>query len=322
MILTVTINPLLEKRLYFEKIEIGKVNRSTKEIFTAGGKGININRQLNKLGIKNQALTFVGGNNGKKLRHILGEEGINTTYLSSKAETRSATLAIEEKNKQISSFFSPNAELTRAEVDEIKSKLEKMMVNCSIVVFSGSSVGGFSDEIFSYGIELAHKMDKFSIVDTYGTHLTSCIQAAPSALHNNVEEIESSLGIDLSDEKKKIDFLHDLYSKGIKLAFLTDGTKPAYASKFGFIYKINPLEIDTLDSTGSGDSFTAGICFGLEKALVFDDFVKFGTALGALNATSWNTASVDINEASVLKNSVTVESIGKKMKIIDDSPNY
>ena len=60
MILTVTLNPLLEKRLEFQSVELGKDQRAKNEFYAAGGKGINVSRQLNLLGVKNSAFTWLG----------------------------------------------------------------------------------------------------------------------------------------------------------------------------------------------------------------------------------------------------------------------
>jgi len=320
MILTITINPLLERRLFFEKIILGKDNRAYKEEFTAGGKGINVSRQLNQLGLKNSAFTFLGGNNGKMLRNILSQEKIEHSVVSTKSETRSANLIIEKNENRITTFFGVNSLITKEESDEFKDKLDKMIRNCSIVVFSGSSPCKEADDIFPYGIELANKYDKISVLDTYGNHLEKCINALPTLIHNNINEIESSLGFSVKNEEEKINFLKHLYSKGIKMAFLTNGADTTYASKYDFHYKITPPKVNTIDPTGSGDAFVAGIVYGLEHSFVYDEFIKIASALGAANAASWNTCSVSIDQINQLKEDVIVEPIGKKMKLIDDSP--
>lgn len=322
MILTVTINPLLERRIFFESVELGRANRCRKEIFYGGGKGINVSRQLNHLGIQNSAFTFLGGGNGKILRHCLTQDKINFSIVSTKSETRMADLIIEEKNKRVSTFFGMNSSITLEESEEFKSKLEKMIQNCSIVIFAGSSPCKETDDIFPLGIELANKHDKISILDTYGTHLKNCIDASPTVLHNNIDEIEKSLGISLASENQKTDFLKELYSKNIKLSFLTDGANPVYAGKFDFHYKIVPPNVEVYDATGSGDAFVAGVAYGLETALVFDDFVKVAAALGAANASMLETCRVPSESIDGLIGKVKVTSIGKKMKIINDAPNY
>ncbi|AFN73774.1 1-Phosphofructokinase [Melioribacter roseus P3M-2] len=322
MILTVTLNPLLERRKFFDEVELGKSHRCKNEIYAAGGKGINVSRQLNKFGIQNTAFTFLGGNNGKILRSVLTNEKINFTVQSTKSETRAAELIIEENHKRVTTFFGLNNDVTYEEAEEFKSKLDKMIQNCSIVVFSGSAPSDSANSIFPYGIELAHKYDKISILDTYGSHLEDCLNAAPTAVHNNREELEKSLGISLKSEKEIRAYMNDLYSKGIKLIFITDGDKPFYAAKFDFHYKITPPEVDVYDATGSGDSFVAAIAYGLEKSMVFDEFIRIATAAGSANASKLETSAVTVEEYSGLLELVRIEQIGKKMKIIDDTPKY
>lgn len=321
MVLTITLNPLLEKRLIFNKVNLGEVNRSSRRLLKSGGKGINVSRQLNLLGIKNSAFTFLGGNNRKVLRNILNEENIDFNYISTKAETREGYLILEEEAKRLTSYFEPNPEVTQRESDLFKEKLEKMINNASVVVLSGSSPCNETDDIFPYAIEIANKLDKMTVLDTYGTHLKNCLEKAPMVAHNNLSEINSSLGLPLNDEEAKIGYLKDLYRYGVKLGFITDGAATVYASKFDFHYKAEFPGVSEIDATGSGDAFVAGITEGLERSIVFDDFLKKAIALGAVNAKQWETTRVTPNDVESFVNKVTITPIGKKMKIIDDSPN-
>jgi len=320
MILTVTLNPLLEKRLFFKSIELGKVNRTQKEMFAGGGKGINVSRQLNQLEIQNHAFTFVGGNNGKILRHCFVEDKIDFSVVSTKSETRSGEVVIDETNKRITTFLGNNSSIAAEEAEEFKQKLRKQIQNCSTVVFSGSSPCESTNDIFAYGINLAHEFEKISVLDTYGSHFQKCIDAAPTIVHNNVDEVESTLGIQLQSETQKIEYLNTLYKKGIKLCYLTNGGNPIYASKFDFTYKVELPEIDLYDAAGSGDSFTAGIVYGIENSVVFEETLKIAAALGTSNASVLETSNVKKEDFIKYIPLIKISTIGKKMKLIDDSP--
>lgn len=322
MILTVTPNPLLERRLIFNSITQGAINRSQNEILYAGGKGINVSRQLNRLGIKNLALTFLGGNNGKLLRRTLETEEINFNAVSTKDETRYASVTIDHEKNELTSYFSPNSEISEHEGDEFISKLDKAIQNCSIVLFAGSSPNKSTNRIFTEGIELANKYDKISFVDTYGEHLRECINLSPFAIHNNKREIESSSDVNLNDEKAIMEFLDSLYAKNVKIAFITDGEKDVYSSKFDFHFKTIPPKVNAINSLGSGDAFVAGVIYGLEQALVYNDFMKLAVALGSLNTESFEAANVELANAKDLAEIISIQPVGKKMKLIDDSPNY
>lgn len=321
MILSVTINPLLERRYYFPSIDLKSVNRNGKLEIKAGGKGINVNRQLNQLGIKNIAMLFTGGINGKLLRESLKGEGIIFSEINSKTNTREAAIIIDQNQKKFYSFFGENAQITSDEVSSFVAKLEKAISACEIVVFSGSSPCKEADEIFIEGINFANKLDKISVCDTYGSHLNDCYNSSPTIIHNNVEEVRNSLGIDLKDGADYINFLQMLYGKGIKQAFITNGAKPLYASNFDFHYKVNPPQINSVDSTGSGDAFVAGLIFGWHNKLTFEKQLRFATALGALNSGSLEVCEVELNSAKSLSENINIKAIGKKLKQIDDSPN-
>ena len=321
MILIITLNPLLENRFTYQQVKIGSVNRNPITKTAAGGKGINVSRQLKKFGIKSFNYFFSGGTNGKIFRESLKKEGLEFSFVHTKSETRHAAVVISDKDKVITTYFSEGPKILQSEVDEFKSKLEKMIQNCEVVVFSGSSPCDEADEIIPYGIELANKYDKVSVCDTYGKHLISCIDAAPTIIHNNISEIKSSLKINLNSESSILEFLNQLYSKNIKRAFLTDGSNNFYASNFNYIYKIKPLKIQDIDSTGSGDSFVAGIINGWINSDEYEDSLKFSTAAAGLNAATFDVSNVNPEDAIKLKDKVEILPVGKKTKTIDDSPH-
>lgn len=320
MILTVTINPLLERRFYYPDINLSSVNRNGKVVLKAGGKGINVNRQLNKLKIPNSALLFTGGNNGKLYRETLRTEGINFSDIKIKSETRDASIIINQSNKEVFSFFGTDPLVSSDEVNEFLLKLEKMIATCEMVVFSGSSPCREADVIISEGIKIANRLDKISVCDTYGDHLKQCLDASPTILHNNVDEIKNSLGFELKSNNDYTLFLKNLYEKGIKQAYITNASEPLYAFNFDFHYKVTLPQINTVDSTGSGDAFVAGIVYGWYKKLTFEEQLKFASALGICNAESVEVCEVETEDTNQYIDNIQIESIGKRIKEINDMP--
>lgn len=320
MILIITLNPLLERRFTYEQVTVGTVNRKSVTKLFAGGKGLNVSRQLKKFGIKSYNYFFSGGTNGKLFRDILRNDEIDFSFVSTKSETRHSAIVISEIDSIVSSYFSEDPKINQTEVDEFKSKLDKMIQNCEIVIFAGSSPSSEADLIIPYGIELANKYDKVSICDTYGKHLQRCIDAAPTIIHNNISEINNYLSTQIDDEKSVSEFLYHLYHKNIKRVYLTNGSKNFYASNFNYIYKIKPLEITEIDATGSGDSFVAGIVNGWINSYLFEDSLKFATAAAGLNAASFDVSNVNKEDTISFKDKLEILPVGKKTKTIDDSP--
>lgn len=321
MILIITLNPLLERRFYYSSVFAGKVNRNGKVIFQAGGKGLNVSRQLKKFGIDSYNLIFSGGNDGKILRECLKKENLQFTSVHTESETRQAAVIISENNKKVTSYFSENPVVSEKEIEEMKSRIEKMIVNCEIVVISGSASTAEAERLVPFTINLANELDKISVCDFYGNSLNDAIDSSPTILHNNFSEVKESLNIELKNENQISEFLNTLYQRGIKRVFLTDEGNVFYAQNFDYRYKIYPPLINLVDSTGSGDAFVAGIIYAWRNGYVFEESLRLATACGAINAESFEVCGVSLEQANSLKEKVKIEPVGKKMKIIDDSPH-
>lgn len=323
MIITVTLNPLLEYRFSVTRKKTFndlKQFRSSAQSISAGGKGINVSRQLSYLNINSTAVTFIGGLNGKQFSHALSNEKFSSIFIRTEAETRIGFVTIDEEISDIESYFGMNSLITAKDSDQMKLKLEKMIPNCEMIILSGSSPSIFTNDIFPHAINLANQYDKISVLDTYGAHLGDCIEASPRIVHCTKQEIEDSFSIRLDDEKSTRDFLLQLYQKGIKQAFITNGEEDFYSSNFDYHFKITPPQVKLIDSTGSGDAFTAGIVHGLFNDLVYEEYLTNAVYLGALNAASVDVCAVPMQDLISSKKNISIASVGKKMKTIDVTP--
>ena len=81
MIYTVTFNPSLDYVIGAEKLEPGKINRTTRENIYPGGKGNNVSVVLSNLGHKSKALGFVSGFTGAALEKMLDDFGCYTDFI-------------------------------------------------------------------------------------------------------------------------------------------------------------------------------------------------------------------------------------------------
>lgn len=312
MILTITLNPLLEKVLFFSKIERNKVNRAFDLKINAGGKGINVSRQLNKFKIENLASGFLGGENGKMLRSILYSENIKNSFQQINDETREGFVIVENQ-KILESYFSPDPVIKPNEVDSFISKIQKAILNCEMLIFSGSSPRFENPEdefrIFNELISFAKENDKFIILDIYGKNLKEILELQPDIVHTNLDEFQFSLQTQLQTKNKIIDKLLNMYSAGIKIFLITDGDKNFYAINHGFLYEGFPPKINLMNPTGSGDAFMAGFIYGLHHNLPFEEILMWATASGAANASLMEVCSADFDFINSLKAKVKVKKL-------------
>ncbi|GBD84289.1 putative sugar kinase YdjH [bacterium BMS3Abin02] len=78
----------------------------------------------------------------------------------------------------------------------------------------------------------------------------------------------------------------ELRRRGVRLAVITDGVNGCWFDCDETRGHIAAIEVDSVDSTGAGDAFTAGVLIGLLRGLPSPQAVRLGAALGALAATT------------------------------------
>src|ERR1035441_8183088 len=88
MILVVGLSPAWQRTLEFDEIVPGKVNRAVRISETASGKGVNVTRVASILGADVKLLTVAGGQRGRLLKVQLKRQGLTTSVVPVKVETR------------------------------------------------------------------------------------------------------------------------------------------------------------------------------------------------------------------------------------------
>ena len=82
-IATLTLNPCIDKTLYFNQaFKTDALNRAAYAMINAGGKGINVARIYRRLGVRASAYGFSGGAMGALLKTLLAKEDILTALRS------------------------------------------------------------------------------------------------------------------------------------------------------------------------------------------------------------------------------------------------
>ena len=88
VIVTVTPNPVLDRTLTVPSIVFNEVIRATASRLDWGGKGFNVSRTLQALGVESVAMGFVGGATGRLLERGPSDIGIVTDFMRIAGETR------------------------------------------------------------------------------------------------------------------------------------------------------------------------------------------------------------------------------------------
>ncbi|MDO4846449.1 MAG: PfkB family carbohydrate kinase, partial [Oscillospiraceae bacterium] len=88
MIITVCLNPAVDKMVTVDCFVPGGINRVVSVRRDPGGKGINVAKMVRKLGGDTLALGIVGGENGAYIRNQLSKMGIPHDFIYREESTR------------------------------------------------------------------------------------------------------------------------------------------------------------------------------------------------------------------------------------------
>ena len=308
MILTITLSPMLDKTVYIGALQRGAIHRADKMEMVAGGKGINVSRQLKCLGVKTKATGFLGGEVGSILSRLMSAEGIEHDFVLTNAITREGMTYLEPDGTW-TAMFEPAPSVDVESVHELSRKISSLASQCWWIVCGGSSPGAVADDIFYEAITNAHRAGVPSVLDSYGNAFELGLKALPTLVKPNKREFESTFHKTLETETDFVEAINFLLNKGVNYCVLTDGPKSFYAGVRGHHWKITPPQVKSVNATGSGDAMIAGILYGFRRGWKFERCLSFSAASGAANASTWDVANSSLEEISQLEQHVIIRRI-------------
>ncbi len=311
MVTTITLNPMLDKTVYVDRVERGAIHRGSKMEMVAGGKGINVSRQLKRLGIQTVATGFLGGEVGSIVSRLLREESIEQDFVRTTVATREGPTYLEPGGTW-TALFEPSFPVERSAVHELKQKIGELVLTSTWVVCGGSSPGDETDDIFSEAVALADRNGISSVLDSYGRAFEAGLKASPTLVKPNKREFESTFHQSLATESDHVQALRFLLDQGARYSILTDGGHVFYAGIQGHFWKVTPPAVKTVNSTGSGDALVAGILYGFHQGWKFERCLAFGAAAGAANARVWEVANSSLQDILSLEPSVKIQRMSVK----------
>ncbi|MGM0548953.1 MAG: 1-phosphofructokinase family hexose kinase [Bacillota bacterium] len=309
MILTVTLNPALDKVIILEKLKQGKLNRVSKTSILAGGKGINVSEVLTKLKIKNKALAIIGGDNGKKIASILTNNRIDSDLIWSKFETRQ-NLKIKERKTNQETEINEKGKVSRKDIADFKFAFNKAITKNKIVVLSGSLPNKVDKNIYAELIDKAKEKDTKVILDSSGKEFKLALKKAPYLVKPNLEEIENLLGKKIKNNQDLKKGAEYLLAQGVNIVMISLGAEGAFIASAAEAYRISTPQVKISQTTvGAGDTMVGGLAAQIDKAQNLKATGKFATALATAFVQSGSINKIDKALIEKMENMIQIEKI-------------
>ncbi len=308
MITTVTLNTMVDKIVCVSRLQKGKIERAHRVDMIAGGKGVNVSRQLQLLGCDTIATGFYGGETGMIISRLLTGEGIRHDFVTVDSMTREG-VTYRESEGTITAVFEPPHTVSRVEAAELTRKCMQLAEQSTWITCNGSSPHRNANRIYR-DILVKHARTKVrTVLDTYGESLRLSIDTKPHLFKPNKQEYEKTFNVVLDSEKSYRDALDECLKQGIECTIITNGEHPVYAATPEGHWIVYPPDVKTVNATGSGDALIAGYIYASENNKSFEECTITGVAAGAANAQQWQVAKSSLEEILRLKEQVTIRKL-------------
>jgi len=289
--LAVCMNPTLQKTLVFSGLARDSVNRTGEYRLDVSGKGVNVCRVLTQLGKEACHLTQLGGSLRPIFLDLCGMDGLRVEWVESSSPIRFCYTLIDKEQKTVTELVEESEKVGTHTEELLFETFSKLIPAYSALIISGTKAKGFSDSLIPEMVHKARGHDCKIILDIRGQDLLNSFPFGPDVVKPNLYEFISTFAPELLSEKnaetvkKAVGRIWaDLYEKYSCALVLTRGAEPLWYAEKGELAEYAFETVEPLNTTGSGDAFTAGLAAALEEGATLVDAVAEGVRCGALNA--------------------------------------
>ena len=311
MIVTVTMNPAIDKTVEVEKLVCRGLNRIRKVEYDAGGQGINVSKTIHELGGHSVATGFLGGNNGQIIANVLKEKGIACDFVWVSGETRTNTKVVEDDGS-LTELNELGPMIDDKDICELKSKLLGYADKNTMFIFAGSIPAGVSKDIYREMICLLKEQGASVLLDADGEVFSRTIEAIPNIIKPNRVELEGYLGLQEGTETLElIKVAESIKKKGVKNIVVSMGENGALFLLEDYKARCPGLSIKAHSAVGAGDAMVAALAYAWDHQLEKEETVKLCMAASAGAVATIGTKPPSRKVVDDLMKQVKIERIGE-----------
>lgn len=305
-VLTMTMNPCIDRTVYFEQFRAGETNYVDNVMEEAAGKGINVAVGLAHLRVPVKALGFSYEENEKYLHEKLDAEGIPHSFVRLPGKMRVNQKLFDRSTKEMTECNERGCPVKSEEVEDLLQVLKEELAEASLLVLCGSVPPKTDKDIYGKMTKMAHAAGVPVILDASGELLLEGIKEKPYLIKPNLDEFVSTFfkeeqisGTKLDGEtacekkKQKVERMaSELVADGIHYVCISLGKEGIMLvdAQGAHVYAAVPADVKSLQ--GAGDALVAGLCKAIyekEEKKMAEYALKMAASTISLEGTRMGT---------------------------------
>ncbi len=290
MIVTLTLNPSLDRTIEVDRLVRGTMTRATSARLDPGGKGVNVSRALLANGVPSVAVVPVGGPDGEQLVRLLEADGIPLRAVRVDGRTRS-NVTIAEPDGVVTKLNEPGEPLSGKELDAVADAVLGETETASWVVLCGSLPPSVPAGIYARMCEFFTQAGVRVAVDASGPALLAAVEAAPILIKPNRDELAEAVGRPVDSVGDAVEAAQRLRERGAGSVLASLGADGAVLVEApchhhdGVTIGEAPV-VGTRSTVGAGDALLAGfLAAGARGSEALAEGLAWGAAAVRLPAS-------------------------------------
>lgn len=282
MIYTLTLNPSIDYHIRLHAFSEGVINPVTEEWKDAGGKGINVSKVLNVLGMDSMALGFIGGFTGAFIQQQVETLGITHQFITVPGDSRinvKMKAATETEITGISPAISSNA------LDQLMGQIRNLD-QTDFLVLAGSVPPSLPPDIYQMMMNEVKGKGVRVFLDAKGKALEQSLASRPFLIKPNHHELGELFGTTIETPEQAVHYGREAVKRGAQNVIVSLAGKGAVFinEEVAFVAEIPATR--PVNSIGAGDSMVAGFLYAYVKDYEIKEAFRYAVAAGSTTALS------------------------------------
>lgn len=278
MLVTVTLNPCIDRLAEVPAFTYGGMNRVTRSRSDAAGKGVNVAVAYSHLGGDSLCTGFHYETGSEMITGLLDAEGIPCDCIRVPGTVRTNFKIHDHATGRTTEINESGCPVAEDAIAALIEKIGKLAEKADTMVFCGSVPPGVPADIYRTLISAARRAGARCILDAQGELLRIGIEAGPVLIKPNLYELETTFGLKITDTAEIVSAARLIMEAGVSMVAVTLGSAGAVIVDAGEAWYAPAIPVEIGGLCGAGDSAVAGFCRAMDEGLSLGDILRYGVA--------------------------------------------
>jgi len=298
-IVTLTVNPSVDKSTHFSGLVAEQKIRCKEPQFDAGGGGINVSKAISRLRGSSLAVFTSGGPVGEMLKDLVAKEKVDFQTIETETATRENFIAVDDNTNSQYRFGFTGDVLSDSEVEKLLGTISNMKPK--YLVASGSLNEGLSSDFYQKVAEIAKETSSKLIVDTSGEALKKVLETGVYLIKPNVGELAKLVGVERLETEQVDEAAKEIIAKGgAEIVVVSLGPQGAILVTKDQCEFVPAPNVAKKSTVGAGDSMVGGIVWALSQNKSLKEVIRWGVACGSAATMNEGTQLFKFEDANRL----------------------